>query len=356
MYKKKDKFKTIGSQMRIKNIKVNDIDDIDYFESSKDTRTKSSKRTKDKGEQTLKTNVHLESGRIVEVNSNYSYKVNLCGDVKKCFLSGRLKYLDHDTRNPITVGDYVNVEISDLKNIRIEEILLRKNALSRFIEKKEVLLAANIDQVVIVVSVKEPDFISTLIDRYITVAEISNIPVIICINKIDLLAELVEIKDECAYYENCGYKLVYTSTVNNTGIDSLRELLKDKDSLFTGHSGTGKSSIINAIEPSLNLKTKEVSVHNKGTHTTTNSSMIAWSFGGYLVDTPGIKTIGLCLNDLEYLPLCFPGFGKYKKKCAFSDCSHTHEENCVIKEKVNSADIPIKRYNSYIKMRSELRG
>ena len=352
MYKKKDKFKTVGNQMKLKNITVSDIDDIDYFETSKDSRTKSSKRTKDKSEQTFKTNVQLKTGRIVEVNSNYSYKVKIDDIVSKCFLSGRLKYLDHDTRNPITIGDFVNVDTNDLENIRIEEILPRKNALSRFIEKKEVLLAANIDQVVIVISVKEPDFISTLIDRYITVAEISNIPVLICINKIDLLGDLAEIQEECGYYENCGYRVVYTSIIGNSGMETLKDLLKGKDSLFTGHSGTGKSSILNAIEPSLNLKTRVVSAHNKGTHTTTNSSMIPWSFGGYLVDTPGIKTIGLHHSDLTYLPSCFPGFKKYYRNCAFSDCSHTHEENCAVKELID-VSIPEKRYNSYIKLRIE---
>jgi ribosome biogenesis GTPase len=353
--KKKDKFKTIGQEMKLKNMVVGDIDDIYFYESSQSTKTKTSKKKLEIREQTHKSNVILNKGRIVEVNSNYTYKVDIEGEKSKCFLSGRLKYLAHNTRNPIAVGDYVNVDTSDPKNLRIEEIYPRKSTLSRFVEdnKLEVLIATNIDQIVVVVSVREPDFKSTLIDRYICVAEITHIPLIVCINKIDLANDLSEIKEECSYYEKCGYQVIYTSVQNKNGIDTLETALKDKDSLFTGHSGTGKSSLINSLEPSINLKVGQVSAYNKGTHTTTNSRMIAWSFGGNLVDTPGIKTLGLSTEDLVHLPSSFPGFSKYVDHCAFANCTHTHEENCAIKENIGKT-IPEKRYNSYLRIRENL--
>ena len=135
-----------------------------------------------------------------------------------------------------------------------------------------------------------------------------------------------------------------------SGIDELRELLKGKDSIFMGHSGTGKSSIINAIEPGLNLKIGDISTqHYKGTHTTSSSKVIEWSFSGHLIDTPGIRTFTLKNSDTEKLPRYYPGFAKYAAKCAFSNCTHTHETNCVIKEQIDKK-IPLKRYESYLKI------
>jgi len=351
MYKKKDKFHTIGSEMRLKNIKVDNVEDIYHYETSQNSKTKAKHTHAIGSQQTFKTNTTLCKGRIVEVNSNYTYKVEIEGERRNCFLSGRQKFITRTTRNPICVGDYVNIECSDPQNLRVEEILPRTNALSRYIRDQEVLLAANVDQIVIVASAREPDFNAALIDRYICISEIAKIPVIICINKVDLCGDLSDIITECKYYHNCGYSVVYTSTVAGVGIDDLKAMLLDKESLFTGHSGTGKSSIINALEPSLNLKTKQVSQYtSKGTHTTTYTHMFAWSFGGYLVDTPGIKTLGLSKNDLDKLPKAFPGFERYAKKCEFANCSHTHEVNCAVKNAVG-ADVPEKRYNSYLSIR-----
>jgi len=358
MAKRRDKFQTTGNPLRIKNIKIADIDDIDHFETTKDTKTKSSKTLFNKGKQTYKSNTQLSTGRIVEVFTNYTYLIEIDGERKNCYLSGRQKYRGHSTRNPVCVGDIVNVECSDPQNLRVEEILPRKNSLSRYIksskQETEVLLASNIDQMVIMVSVKEPDFQSNLIDRYLCIAEIAHIPAIVCVNKIDLLDDLSEIREECAYYQSCGYPVVFTSARLSQGIEELKTLLINKETLFTGHSGTGKSSIINALDPSLNLKTRQISQYsNKGTHTTSFSQMIPWSLGGFLIDTPGIKTLGLRKDDIDLLQKCFPGFGQYAMRCEYANCTHTHEENCAVKNEVGGG-IPEKRYKSYLGVRCKV--
>jgi ribosome biogenesis GTPase len=365
MYKKKDKFKTIGQEMKLKNIIINDLDDIHDYETSKITKSKSAKKPLEKGELSLKSGLNLVKCRIVEIKTNYTYRCQGTGDrgqgiggraflqktnIFDCFLSGRLKYLDHETRNPICVGDFVNVDFTDPDNLRIEEVLARKNSLSRYINEQEIMLAANIDSIVIMTSVREPEFNSGLIDRYICVAEISHIPVIICVNKIDLTDDLTSLKDECHYYQNAGYQTIFISTKTGEGIAELKKLLKNKESLFTGHSGTGKSSTINSLQPGLDLKIGTTSdSHNKGKHTTTYSRMIAWNFGGFLIDTPGIKTLGLKKDDLNKLPYCFPGFATLKDHCSFANCTHTHEENCAVKK-----NVPKIRYNSYLRIRESL--
>jgi len=433
MQKKRDKFKTIGQDMKLKNIKVDDLDDIYHFESTKDTRKKAAKTLIEKGETTFKLNTKLLRGLVIEVKTNYVYKVDFTNlefgvqsselnprptsteassgttsvrqsdthnsqlTTHDCILSGRLKYLSHQSRNPVCVGDFVNVDISEKDNFRIEEIVKRKNLLSRYIHPNEVLLAANIDQVVILVSVKDPDFNARLVDRYICAAEILDIPVILCVNKMDLsnhksivVPELASAPEElqvtsykfqeipspspltkteasssttfgvqnentsssnvyaqCEYYMNMGYRVVFTSAVSKAGIDELKNLLQGNISVFTGHSGTGKSTLINILEPGLNLKVGDVSLfHKKGTHTTTSSRMITWSFGGYLIDTPGIKSIGIKPEDIDMLASCFPGFSRYYELCEFNNCSHTHEVNCAIKQNINKT-IPEDRYLSY---------
>ena len=358
MYKKRDKFKTIGQEMKLRNIIVNDIEDIYHFETKNQSRTKSTKTIIEKGKSTFKTNTKLIKAKVVEIMTNYRYRVwslktdNSVHHTINCILSGRLKYITHSSKNPICVGDFVNVDISDINNPRIEEIFPRKNMLSRYIYPNEVLLAANIDQVIILASIKDPDFNSRLIDRYITAAGVLQIPAILCINKIDIAEKLN--KRIGTYYKKNGYPVIYTSAITGEGIEKLKKVLKNKVTVITGHSGTGKTSLINLIEPGLNLRTGDVSMyHNKGVHTTTSSIMIPWSIGGYIIDTPGIKTLGFKPDDINKLSECFPGFSKYSNLCLFNNCTHTHEKNCGVKDNIN-INIPEERYASYLFLRENL--
>jgi ribosome biogenesis GTPase len=219
----------------------------------------------------------------------------------------------------------------------------------------EIIVAANIDQVIITSSIFQPDIRFGLIDRYLCAVEIAGIKPVICVNKIDLIDSMLPFQDMLNFYENCGYQVILTSVANGKGLAELREALKDKDSVFSGHSGAGKSSILNALQPSLQRKTSEISEHTqKGVHTTTNSCLVKWDFGGYLVDTPGIKTFGLNSNHKDLLPRIFPGFDNYWEHCKFSDCTHTHEINCAVKNAVEKDEIPWDRYDSYARILESL--
>ncbi|MCL1827455.1 MAG: ribosome small subunit-dependent GTPase A, partial [Candidatus Cloacimonetes bacterium] len=339
--KKKDKFISKDKEIKINNVIIEDIEDIDHLDTTHKNTVKTAKKPLENREQTQKSNLNLEKARVVEVKTNYTYKILLpnketkAQELKNCILGGRLKYLEHSTRNPVCIGDFVQVDTSSSDMYRIEEICQRQNCISRYVGKlkQHVAIAANIDQMVIVVSVADPAFNAALIDRYLCAAKIAHIPSLICVNKVDLCHDLTAVKQECAFYENLGIKVIFLSATTNVGIDILRELLKDKETVFTGHSGTGKSSIINAIEPTLNQKVQKTSYANKkGTHTTSNSKALLWSFGGFLIDTPGIKTLGLKRADLSALPTTFPGFAEFASSCAFADCTHTHESLCNIKE------------------------
>jgi len=172
---------------------------------------------------------------------------------------------------------------------------------------------------------------------------------------VDLCEDRGKLEETVSYYKTVGYTLLYTSALTGEGVDELHELLKNRDSVFSGQSGTGKSSIINRLEPSLNLPTAEVSNYNeKGKHTTTRTILIPWSFGGHLLDTPGIKTIHLDKEAKSQIPRIFPGFASLAPLCYFNDCTHTHEEHCAVLSALEEGKIPTSRYLSYVSLMNSL--
>ena len=354
MIKKRDKKKFIRRNIKIKNV---DIDNIEsFYESDIIEEKRAQKKLSKKVAISQKSGLKLKKGRILEVRSNYKCIVSISNEQLMCTLSGRLKQLNLGTRNLISVGDFVNVDVSELP--RIEEILPRKNSLSRYMDdnlQTEIVIAANIDQVVITASFREPDLSLGLIDRYICAAEIFNIIPIICINKIDLAKSLKKLKDECKFYKECKYKIIYTSVKLMKGIKDLKKILLNKETVFSGHSGAGKTSLLNILQPDLNLKVAEISdFTSKGVHTTISGKLIAWDFGGYLVDTPGIKTFGLHKKDKYLITRVFPGFSELYKKCKFQNCTHTHEKDCAIKKAIENGKYPKERYYSYIRIMESL--
>jgi len=348
--KKKDKKKFKRRNIRLKNM---EIDDLDYFEEEDIAEEKrAEKKIPDKAKTSQKANLKLKKGRILEITTNYKCLVKVKNKVLECSLSGRLKQINFETRNLVAPGDWVNVHISE--NPRIEEILPRQNSLSRFTEsefQQEVLIATNINQVIITASWQNPQLKPGLIDRYICAANLQNIEPIICVNKIDLCQDLAELEGTMDFYRQLQIPVVFTSATKNIGIEELKQYLQDKDSVFSGHSGAGKSSLLNCLLPDLELKVANISDYTgKGIHTTTQSRLIPWKFGGNLIDTPGIKTFNLNKKDKDKIFRIFPGFKKLYPECKFPDCTHTHEVECAVKKAVDQEKFPLARYESYLRI------
>lgn len=352
--KKKDKKKFSRRKLKLKNLEITEIDDFSDDEVIEEKRAE--KKIEEKEKFSSKKNLKLVLGQVTEIQTNHLFNVRIRSEDHLCTLRGRLKQFNLSTGTPVAVGDFVNIDISGTPGI--EEILPRKTKLSRFSDhsfQKEKIIASNIDQVIITASADEPMLNLGLIDRYICTAHIAEIEPVICINKIDLLSDISVLTEAMKYYSEQNIKIVYVSCILNMGFEKLHTVLKNKTSVFSGHSGVGKSSIINILKPELNLKVAEISfVHNKGVHTTTGSKMIQWDFGGNFIDTPGIKTFGLHRKSKEFIPKVFPGFHTYAVDCKYVDCTHTHEKDCRILEQLESGEIPEERYESYLRILDSL--
>lgn len=346
--------------------------EYELLESSEKRRPK---RLRVKESKTKKASSELVSGIVIECFTNNYYRVKVGKEEYKCPLSGRFKNIDFaNSRSIVVVGDHVKVDVSS--NPRIEEIDERKNVLKRYIPKSnpsnkdpdlnpstsynegsediEVVIAANIDLVIITTSVKQPELNFNLVDRYLCSAELTGVSPVICITKIDLADKMPD-KKETAYYTNNGIPVILTSIITGKGINKLKQLLKGKVTVFSGPSGVGKSSLINKLEPTTDLKTGRVSSFtNKGKHITSNSIMVKWSFGGHLIDTPGIKTFGLPKKAKDKIPKIYPGFINLSKECKFSSCTHIREEGCKVLEQLEKGTVPLSRYRSYLSIYTDV--
>ncbi|MFM7024404.1 MAG: ribosome small subunit-dependent GTPase A [Flavobacteriales bacterium] len=273
-------------------------------------------------------------------------------------IRGKFRMEGLKVTNPITVGDIVDLE-EDKDNYVIYKIHPRRNYIIRKsvnLSKQYHILAANVDQAVLMVSATHPKTYSEFIDRFLLTATAYHIPGVIIINKTDLYGEEenAQLKQWMEVYTAAGYKCIASSVVSGEGIEEIKTLLKDKISVVSGHSGVGKSSLINKIDASLNLKTAIVSeMHEQGKHTTTFAEMHPLVFGGYIIDTPGIKGLGLV--DMKKDELCkyFPEFLPYAEQCRFNNCVHINEPGCAVKEAVIRGKIREERYNGYLNIYHE---
>lgn len=283
------------------------------------------------------------------------------GDVVNCRIRGRLRLDGLKTTNPIAVGDIVTVSEpqDDEGNRVIEDFLPRTNYIVRKstnLSKQKQILAANIDRAYLLVTIHSPETHLAFIDRFLVSAESFRIPVTLLFNKIDLYNEdeLEYIDALCFMYENIGYPCVKISASNKENVDFLKDEIKGKQVMISGHSGVGKSTLVNAIDPSLNLRTGEISkAHQQGQHTTTFAEMHKLSSGGYIVDTPGIRAFGIVDLDKEVISHYFPEMRALMHECKFNNCQHMNEPKCAVKAALEAGEIDESRYMTYIQLMEE---
>jgi ribosome biogenesis GTPase len=287
-------------------------------------------------------------GRVLRVHGLQSVVQLEDARQLRCTVRRVLRTLATDERNVVATGDRVWVLPAPNDEGTIERVEPRHGLLTRASRGREHVLVANVDQVVIVMSLVEPDLKPHLIDRYLASAEQGGIAPIICLNKADLV-EQTPYQPLVGLYSQLGIPTFLTSALTGLGIDRLREALRGRETVFSGQSGVGKSSLLNAVQPELALHVREVSEANqKGRHTTTTAELIQLDFGGWVVDTPGIRQFQLWDIIPEEVEGFFPEFRPFVPLCAFPDCTHTHEERCAIKRAVERRQISASRYTSYL--------
>ena len=292
---------------------------------------------------------------IKNTGSWYTVKTD-DGQLIESKIKGNFRLKGIRSTNPVAVGDYVEIITNQEGTAFISAIEDRRNYIIRKspnLSKQSHILAANVDQALLVVTVNYPQTSTTFIDRFLASAEAYSVPVILVFNKHDLLSEeeLHYEKMMCTLYETVGYKCVEISAETGEGVEQLFPILKDKISLLSGNSGVGKSTLINRLIPHASQRTAEISdAHNTGMHTTTFSEMIELPGGGYLIDTPGIKGFGTFDIEKEELTSYFKEIFHFSKDCRFSNCTHTHEPGCAVIKAVEDHFIAASRYQSYLSM------
>ncbi|MFW6168954.1 MAG: ribosome small subunit-dependent GTPase A [Planctomycetota bacterium] len=290
-------------------------------------------------------------GRVLSVHGVASMVRARDGTVYRCATRGLLKSLSTDQRNVVAVGDMVwfrptNQAEGSREGI-IERVEPRRGVLSRTSRGRRHIIAANVDQIVVVSSAAEPAVKPHLIDRMLVTAEKAGINPIICINKIDLV-NVADLQPLIGVYGQMGYQVLLLSASTGFGVDRLREIVHGKQSVLAGQSGVGKSSLLNAMDPKRQLPVRSVSAESqKGRHTTSIAQLIPLHFGGYLVDTPGIRQFQLW----DVIPAEVAGFFRdlrpYESRCRFPDCTHIHEDGCAVKDATADGKLDIRRYESY---------
>jgi ribosome biogenesis GTPase len=310
----------------------------------------------------------LLDGLIIKAQSGFFTVHTDDGDFV-CRLRGRLKqeWLDTDL---VAVGDRVRISLAEDGTGMIEEVAERERALTRlapsprgrgsrrwdrdgYLAEREQVIVANPDQAVFVFSCAEPAPRLRMLDRMLVGVEMKHIPVVVCANKIDLVGRQ-EAQALFGVYEEVGYQVLYTSAVTGEGVDELHEALRGRISALVGPSGVGKTSLLNAMQPGLGLRVREVSqATSKGRHTTVVPQLVPLDVGGWVADTPGIRALALFDVDPEELDAYFPDIAPFVAHCQFSDCTHTVEPGCAVIQAVEEGEVSEHRYESYVRLREE---
>ena len=290
----------------------------------------------------------MTTGRVLQFTAGV-YRVHTEAGIVECSMRGRAK---HQAGQPVAIGDLVRVERLDDGSCRIVEVLPRSSRLSRhsLAKRREQVLAANVDQVALVVSVRRPEPDARLIDRILAVAELHDLPALIVMNKMDL-TDAGGIPSALGTYEEVGYALLPTCAKSGAGLDALAERLAGRITVFTGASGVGKTSILNAMMPGLDLRVGAVGDRTgRGKHTTSAGLLIPLTGEGYLVDTPGIQHFEPTGVDPADLAHAFPEFRSLVDGCRFADCRHRAEPGCAVREAVADGVVTAERHESYLSL------
>ena len=295
-------------------------------------------------------------GLVIKNTGSWYTVITDDGQLFDCKVKGNFRLKGIRSTNPVAVGDRVTIVTNQENTAFITDIEDRRNYIIRKsinLSKQSHIIAANVDQALLVVTVNYPQTSTTFIDRFLASAEAYRIPVILVFNKTDLLdADEVRYQQMMAsLYETVGYQCLQISAETGEGIDLLKQLLPDKITLLSGNSGVGTSTLINRLVPGVNLRTSEISdAHNTGLHTTTFSEMIHLEGGGWLIDTPGIKGFGTFDMEPEELTSYFKEIFRFSQDCRFSNCTHTHEPGCAVLQALEDHFIAPSRYQSYLSM------
>lgn len=303
------------------------------------------------------------TGLIIKAQSGFfTVQPDDGGEPVVCRIRGRLKQ-ERQRSDIAAAGDRVTFIVNPDGTGLIETVAERVSVLSRtraagadsrnLDTDREQVLVANPDQVIFVFSVRNPAFSPRKLDRFLVVAEMNNLPAVICANKVDLV-DPGEVREMFRPYETIGYPVIHTSTLTGEGIDELRERLRGRISVLAGSSGVGKSSLLNAVQEGLGLRVKQVSdATGKGMHTTRHVELIPLDAGGYVADTPGIRSLALFDLEPEELDAYYREIAPLVAQCQFSDCTHTHEPGCAVRAAVQDGRVSFERYDSYLRLREE---
>ncbi len=281
------------------------------------------------------------------------------GTVYKCRIKGKFRIKGIKSTNPIAVGDIVDFKVEEKNNEKtgvIHAIHDRVNYVIRKsvnLSKRTHIIASNIDQVFLLITLNNPPTFTSFIDRFLATTEAYNVKTVLLFNKVDTYnkEEISEIKYLAALYREIGYQCIGVSALKGKNVDQVKDMMLGKTSMFVGHSGVGKSTLVNTIEAGLDIKTKQISSqHSQGQHTTTFAEMFDLSFDARIIDTPGIKGFGIVDMEKEEITDYFPEFFALKQNCKFNNCLHIEEPHCAVKAALENGDIALSRYKSYIQM------